>query len=615
MLDLFPLLKKEEIEVERKEIEVILEDDSLRPLTLSFPPVVELEQIRGLYHSKISVHEIANEIDLCDPRTLRNELDKFYAQYEQYKNSPTFMSQLANLHLLLRENDKAEAIFEDANRRFGNDFLKHKFGDELLRSQRFGEAKALYDIIQGPADTYTLLRKAFFAIYAHNTVEAEQFIKLAMDIDPLDYNTLILKGGVELFSGNYQRAIRSFRLAVQEKPNSSTAFVNLATAYWCTRHVNQALKALRTAIEINPLNQNAIIFYSDLTFIIGDASKAIRCLSAFTNYNQKSDIVWARLARAHYFNGEYSKAREALRHQASIKETSSVWNNLGLVYCKLNEKERGLKYISLAIGKAENNPNSLEAPLMNLISVLFETNDHRKALKLSKNLIASHDLPESIQEKLYLKYIIALDSLKKHDAATAEAERLLSGGIKDIEIKLWLLLHLIYYKTVLEDNMASAHMFVQRALSELQARPKISPILWTRVHNACMFSFLCFDKIDEAKKLIPALQSSFHNDPFSTATLGLYNLKKERPEKAIELYKEAISICSDRDFKLKIKQRMNLELGKYYENTDMDKAMAYLEKAKRITDGYDYVRQDILSLQAKIRLTTYKPKQLQTKVF
>lgn len=602
MLDQLPFIKKEKMEVERREIEVVLEDDSLRPIKLSFPAVDDLESIRDSFFSKISVHEIAEDIDLCDVITLQSELEKYYSKFEKFKDSPTFLIQIASLHQLLHENEKAEEILRDAYRRFGCEHLRHALGDELVLRNKITDAEALYaEVGEDSDDAHTLLRKAFFALNAHKTDVAERLITKAESIDPLDYTTLVFKGGIELYKGEYDRAIRNFRLAVQEKPSSSNAFVNLATAYWCKHQINPALKALKTAIDINPLNQNAIIFYSDLVCTTGEGPKAIPSLSLFVKYNQKSEHIWERLARAYYISGEFVKAGDALRHQASIKETSAVWNNLGLVHWRLKDHKKGIKFIVHAIDMAGNQPKEIETPLMNLISLLLEMNNHRMVLKISKDLIDEKQLPNSILERVYLKYVMALESLHKHAVATAEAQKFLSAGINNTEVKLSLLLHLIYYKTVLDKDKEAAMKAIDMSIAEAQAHPDIPLDLWNRVYNNCFFSLLCFDRIDEAQRLVPALQRAFHRDPYATATLGLYNLKRNRPDKGIELYEEAIKIARhDRDLKKKIKQRMNLELAKYYESIDSKRALTYLEKALKITDGYDYVRLDVLALRNQI---------------
>jgi len=612
VLDQLQLVKKESIEVERKEIEVILDDESLRPIKLSFPAVDDIESIRKSFFSKISVHEIAEDIDIWDVRTLRSELEKYYSKYDQYKDSPTFLIQLASLHQMLHENEKAEEILWDAHRRFDREHLRHALCDELVMSNKITEAEALYsEVTEDSGEAHTLLRKAYFAINAHETDVAERLIARADLIDPFDYNTLVFKGGIELYKGECDKAVRNFRLAVQEKPTSSNAFVNLATAYWCKSQTAQALKALKTAIEINPLNQNAIIFYSDLVYTTGEAPKAIPSLSLFTKYNQKSENIWERLARAYYIAEEYGRAGEALRHQASIKETPAVWNNLGLVHWRLKDRKKGIKFIVHAIDMAGTRPKEIETPLMNLISLLLEMNDHRTVLKISKDLITEKQLPESILERVYLKYVIALESLHKHAVATAEAQNFLSAGIKNTEVKLSLLLHLVYYKTVLEKDKAAALKSIEMSIAEAKAHPDISMELWSRVFNNCMFSLLCFDLVDDAQKLIPTLQQSFHRDAYATATLGLYNLKRNRPEKGIELYEEAIKISGrNRDLKHKIKQRMNLELAKYYELVDPKQALWYLEKARKITDGHEYVRRDVLLLRTK--LSELKPLPLLT---
>ena len=122
-----------------------------------------------------------------------------------------------------------------------------------------------------------------------------------------------------------------------------------------------------------------------------------------------------------------------------------------------------------------------------------------------------------------------------------------------------------------------------------------------RAINNIVFAYILFDRIDDASRLLNKLSRFVHKDPYSTATLGLYNLRKGNFERGKELYEEAVKLVWGDKAKSRFKQRMYLELGRSaMKNADSSTAKRYLKIAIKQKYGFDYVNKQVtLLLQSK----------------
>jgi hypothetical protein len=108
---------------------------------------------------------------------------------------------------------------------------------------------------------------------------------------------------------------------------------------------------------------------------------------------------------------------------------------------------------------------------------------------------------------------------------------------------------------------------------------------------------LNFGLIEEVDEFINLMSNSFHIDPFTTATLGMYKIKKGNLEEGVKLYYEAISLLSDQKTKKRFKQRMNFEIGKFYlEHYEPRKSARYLKRALEEKQGFNFVKKEITKL-------------------
>ena len=103
---------------------------------------------------------------------------------------------------------------------------------------------------------------------------------------------------------------------------------------------------------------------------------------------------------------------------------------------------------------------------------------------------------------------------------------------------------------------------------------------------------------DAANAVLNRLSDSFHKSPYVTATLGLYHFRKGDAERGERLYREAIHMISDKSLKSKFLQKLHLELGLYYLQSEKSRAAAkHLSHARDAKDGFE-----VLTRQAQFAL-------------
>ena len=95
--------------------------------------------------------------------------------------------------------------------------------------------------------------------------------------------------------------------------------------------------------------------------------------------------------------------------------------------------------------------------------------------------------------------------------------------------------------------------------------------------------------ITQAARFLGVLGQWVHRDSCATATLGLYHLKMGRADRAKALYEESIKLETDSISKIRIRQRMDIELGRFYlEQGDKKRGRKHLEQARKKPGGHDY---------------------------
>lgn len=103
--------------------------------------------------------------------------------------------------------------------------------------------------------------------------------------------------------------------------------------------------------------------------------------------------------------------------------------------------------------------------------------------------------------------------------------------------------------------------------------------------NNVAFALIEVGRLDEAERCIALVSHALHRDPYLTATLGLLNFRRGKPQRGEALYKEAISLARSAHDRNRIKQKMYLEIGRQSSPQDARIARKALERVLKEKRG------------------------------
>lgn len=597
MLNLLSSDNGKTIEVNPKNVQIIVEEESNLSVSISIPSAEKLMESHCVPAPTLSLSEVCSLDPFNFNDIIDTELSNLKNKYERFKDSPTFISKFAGLSILKGDLDAAEDILSSGLKETTSSHLMQSLGNVHVLKGEHDKAIGIFSKRELTNDVFSNLRLAFIDVKSNNFMSAERHLDKALEIDPLDFRTRMFSGALHLNNGECEKAIRDFRVACGDNNDSSALHVNLAAAHWSLGHHDKAIKELNNALTINPLNENALIFYCDAMFSLDDYKGSIEKLEFFIKFDEKSEFIWERLARSYYFSKDYIKAKLALEKQISLRDDPSAWNNLGLVHWKLRDGKKAISYLYHSLEKSKNSTVKASYPILNLAGILNEAKKSEECLKFLNSLsnFNSEQISEDIRTKIAVQRFIALEATQNHALISQEICEVISKHTYEREENLIILyIYKIYCNTVIERSYEKTIKSINEILEILDGgKRRISKENKKMVYNNICFSLLYFNETKEAEKYISKISSHVHKDPFCTATLGLFKVKKGEIDSGKELYNEAISLAKKRDLKDKIRQRMQLELGKQLLNTNhVQQAKKLFNKSLKEKQGHSFAHEE-----------------------
>jgi tetratricopeptide (TPR) repeat protein len=596
MLGIEALNADNNIETKHKATNIVVGEDGNLSISIDLPSAGELIESHCTPIPQLSIKEVCSLDPFNFTELINSELSNLKKKFSRFKDSPTFISKFAGLTTLSGDLDSSEKILSENVSETSNPFLMQALGNVCVLKGDYNKAVEVFSRHELSDDVFSRLRLAYLKSKSNEFPEAQKHLEKAIELDPTDYRSRMFSGAMHLQNGECEKAIRDFRVASEQKDDSSALHVNLAVSHWSLGHTEKAIRELKKAVRINPLNENAIIFYSDALFVLKEYEKSISHLEFFTQFDEKSEFVWERLARSYYFSKKYTKSKLALEKQASLGSSSSIWNNLGLVHWKLKDGIKAISNLNKSIKMAEKEKDAakISYPVLNLAGILNEINRNDDCIDFVNgfNAIDSTEVNEEIRTKIYIQVLIALEATSNYKAFTKKINELVNNyEYKNVENIVVLYIYKIYSDTVIEGNFELVKESIDcllRIVGQNRDHPLSKEIKMFIYNNIC-FSLLYFNQTKEAEKFIPYISNYVHEDPYCTATLGLYKIRKGDLANGQKLYTEAISIEKKQKLKPKIRQRMFLELSKHFlSKGDHAQAKKNLNKALKEKYGHNY---------------------------
>lgn len=579
------------LQVDPQPLEAILAEDGAHPLSFVLPPDDDLRAIEALKKQNASLDERAMALARERAPKFEQELEEILLKFDRFARSSTYLTRLANLAALSFDTEREQGFLAMARRESGDAFFAHRYADSVLSQGQLARAEQLFRELDLDRDLNANLKLAAFHIRRKEWELAEERVEKALSIDPIDFGALLFDSGLKLLSGRHEAAIRSLRTALEERPTSAAAYLNMAVAYARLDRHDSALGALRKAVALAPLNLKAVFLLADFCFEHRRDEEAIPSLRYLLQFEQKSADGWARLARASLQLKDAATATVALRRQASLGESSRVWNNLGVAYALQRDLERALpafkQAMHLATGPADRD---YFLAARNIAQLLAERELNDELLRFTSAVLKadSADLirKDDVLSDIYGFYMHGLRRAKRLGQMREVAGQLLRSPAEYPErLIAWTLGTVVAYDTLYESDPAHVLAvfddwkgWIEKASIEDGDRKAM-------LFNNVAFALADAGRLDEAESMLSKIASRLHKDPYPTATLGLVSLRRGHIERGVRRYREAIGLARTRLDKSRIRQKLNLELARHYSVDNPSRAKRLLASVVKAGDG------------------------------
>jgi tetratricopeptide (TPR) repeat protein len=573
--------------VTREPIQLVLTEGGRAGLSIALND--DLAEMISLKGKGFSINDFA-ESNLERRRELfSTELSNLAKKSEKFGASATFLNRMANLAQAAGRLDVEAEYLDRVIAISHSSYFSHKKAVNLIDQNKHAQAEQLFLRLDLKDDVEANLRIAYFHIQRKEHEQAAQRVADAVNINPLDFGARLFEGAIRLVERKYEQAIHSFRLANEERPTSSALHTNLAIAYLGLGKSEKALAALRKSVALNPLNSNAVILLSDVAHKEVCDADAIPSLRYYVQFEQKNPAIWSRLARGLLQIGCINESIGALKRQGSLEQTSSLWNNLGVAYHRNGDFKRSLDSFERAM-ELEHQILGRDFFLAarNAALILEQKKSPQDLLKFTELVVGVDTVRTSLTDRvlsdLVALRIHALFQVGDSASAIQASENVLKSEEVNLQLSLWAAITLLSWYP-LNQRMDRALEISKEFSNKLDAIPATDNALKGRLINNIAFTYAEDGNTVEAEKYLSLITNQIHKEPYPTATLGLVHMRKGHLDRAVSLYEEAIRLAVTVNDKARIRQKLNVELGKSLISSDPGRARRYLTKAVATKSG------------------------------
>jgi len=458
------------------------------------------------------------------------------------------------------------------------------------RDGRLEAALSLLDRSEQQADTDLILRRAYIFLSQDRVDEAESLIQRCLDVDPAKYASNLFSGALSLYRDNYAGAIRAFRAALDEQPASSVAHANLGIAYLNSGSPLRAFSSLRKAIHLNPLSAKNCGIYADLALSLKNEQEALRPLRYITTAFPSNVEMLEKYVRISLRLGDLDEARSALKRQIAVDDWAGTWNNLAV----LEQRARNTE-LAFASYKKALDASSQTKPIgevrrakflatRNLMNLFANENNSRKVIELYGDLGgADADARTLLDESLidiHMQAIASMTILGMDAEVDVHCARLRARTPISPELAAWVMSIVLLRASTSRPISPDLHDLVKSAelLGEQAAAARSRIVI--PLYNNMAFALVTANDFFGAQAALQRVAYSIHHDAYTTATLALLHYRRGDFARGKALYEEAIGLTTKPLDRLKIRQKLVLEMARAELQTSSQKSARILARLK-----------------------------------
>jgi tetratricopeptide (TPR) repeat protein len=587
-------LKSREVVVHRRQVEVDILDEGSHESSFLLPPVEELSQGKPDLQSVKSALRERDYPDLLTER-YRDELNFLLQKFERFKDSATYLSRIAGLAQLCGETERALSFSHAAAQIGKQPIFAYRYAESALKAQQGEIAYPIFEHLESQGYSDASLRLAELRADIGELESAALHVRKALEADVLDWRLQMIAGTLCLVKGEHQRAIRHYRVALSGKPNSSVIYANMAVSHFLLGHVRKALREAKKAVGLNPTNENALVFLADVTIQRKQNLESIvPYLERFLTYNPKSKAIVERLAKTYFQLGDYSKLIKALQRATQHNDDPALWNNIGVAYAQKRQLKIAITNFDKAIHAANvYSDRGAAIATLNFVTSLIELGRHAEAEKVCREYInGSPDrafIEDDVLSRIVGRFIWVLFCQSKNEEGKQIAKEYVDNEYAHPALRVALCQILSTYYSLVHLNLDEAYKYARLGYEIVAKKGDFSEEKVNMVINNLAFVLIEEGRLDEAKPLVNALSTKVKQAiEFAYATKALYALRRGMIERGQAFYRVAVSFTQDPRQKKLFRQKLYLELGKYWVNRkDRKRAADYFRRAVKLKEtGY-----------------------------
>ena len=231
------------------------------------------------------------------------------------------------------------------------------------------------------AESFQLpLRQARTAAQRHEFGLAVQRYREALGNCPAERSVLLELSEALVATKAFDEAIAAAKSYVDGEPKSLPGRLALANAYFMAQRLTDARSQAEEILRMSPAVPQAMKIKSNAEYLLGDFESARTTLvTLLDKYPNDTDASYM-LARMYYQEGYMEQAVGQFQRVLKLNPGSyKAWDNLGLCYQALGDKETAIRHFLTAIKLVEKDHPEYDWAYANLSDLLFKEGDTEKA--------------------------------------------------------------------------------------------------------------------------------------------------------------------------------------------------------------------------------------------
>ncbi|MFC1668888.1 tetratricopeptide repeat protein [Spirochaetota bacterium] len=189
---------------------------------------------------------------------------------------------------------------------------------------------------------------------------------------------------------DYERAIENAVKSLSIKPNDLNSMILLGNLYYETKKYKDAVKQYGDALKLTPENPSLLYNMGAAVFKTGDEFSAAEYFKRAATADRVGKVAhraYSRLGVMYTERGSFDLAEKYLKQALLIRPKDPINRyNLGIIYLKLNKKEKALQELTLAEKYGQKDVAMLE----NIGHAHFSLKNYDQSLNLYNKILKTN---------------------------------------------------------------------------------------------------------------------------------------------------------------------------------------------------------------------------------